>query len=304
MHCAYIAAIMSGIALFASCSQKGAVVTKLETQADSLRLINSMQQEALDDLTAYVAQLSNALDSITIYEGILTIRVDEKGRALGRKKVLDNLARLENILARKRSEIEQLDSMLNARDDQVRNLSTLVQHLFSELDVKEETIQNLRAEVNAKNVAIRNLTGRVDSLTSDIADLSDTLKNVKERSAIEVSTLREESQSLRAESQRVFYVIGTSKELQELGVLSKKFMQKSKVDTGEFDLSKFIEANLFELTEIQIVGKNPKIMSMEPPSTSYVLDGSNTGKGSYTLSILHPEQFWNATKYLVIRVTQ
>lgn len=293
-----LAATLMCMTIFASCSQNEAAIARLESQADSLRLVNGMQQEALDDLTAYVAQISNALDSITIYEGILTIRVDENGHVLGRKKVLENLAMLEKVLARKRSEIEQLDSLLRTRSDQVRNLTSLVQHLFSELDEKEETIQNLRTEINAKNSTIRNLTGRVDDLTNDISDLSDTLKNVKEKSERDATLLKE----FKEKAQRVYYVVGTSKELQELGVLSRKFMQKSKVNTEEFDLSNFSEANMMDLSEIHIVGKNPKIMSMEPPSSSYEIEGSNRGGGSYVLKILRPEQFWNASKYLVIKV--
>lgn len=286
----------------AACGGNSQRVRALEQKADSLAFANEQQQMALDEITYFVSQIGAIMDTINVMEGVLTLRVDESGRPLGRRQILQNLDHLSVILGEKRAEINRLDSLLNLKDNQVKQLTTLVKHLYAELDQKDETIQNLKEEIQAKNAKIRSLVGQVDNLTTDIAVLSDTLQGVKERSAREVSDLREQSRQIKAQSQRVYYVIGTTKDLQESGVLTKAFMKKSTVNTGEFDESKFTQADMFELETIQFVGKQPKFMSMEPPAFSYVLVGTNKGKGSYTLTILEPEQFWNASKYLVIKV--
>lgn len=288
----YLATTLMCMAIFASCSQNEAVIERLESQADSLRLVNGMQQEALDDLTAYVAQISNALDSITIYEGILTVRVDENGRALGRKKVLENLAILEGVLARKRTEIQRLDSLLNVRNDQVRNLTSLVQHLFTELDAKEETIQKLRDEVNAQNIKIRRLTTTVDTLINTNSSLSVTVSNLKQRE----KETQEEMSSLLNKTNEVWYIIGTRKELNASGVLSSGSLFKKTALSGSImDAPGLISIDARQVKEIPISGLHPEIKSPLPPEDSYTLT-------STSLTIHNPDRFWAVSKYLVIQI--
>lgn len=290
-------------ALFFSCTSFSNQQGKLEDQVDSLSFVNEQQQAVLDDMASYIAQISAVMDSINVQEGILTLRVDENGQPLAKRKILENLSKLEEVLQNKRAEITRLDSLLNQRNDQVRQLSKMVRHLYAEIDAKDQTIQQLRDEVSAKNERIRTLTGTVDNLTENINNMSDTLRGVKN----EVRDLQEQNRTIVAQSREVYYIIGTNKELVNLGILTKGgLFKKSTVDAGELDVSKFKKADMDHLRSIKISGDNPKIMSITPPSSSYKMEvienEDDIFASEYVLQITDPARFWNASKFLVIVV--
>ena len=294
------ALLMSAI-LF-SCGGNPRHTRELEEKVDSLAFVNEQQQMALDDMTQFVSELSAIMDTINAREGVLTLRVDENGRPLGKRRILQNLNQLEGILQQKREEITRLDSLLNLRTDEVRRLAGLVRHLYEEIDQKDETIRNLRDEVEAKDVAIRQLSDNVDQLTdqvddlnNDIGSLTDTISGMKEQRE---RTSREVSR-MQTQLETAYYIAGTRKELQQKGVIAQS--GRTRVTAGDMDLTVFEKVNRKYQTEIVFAGRNPKILTTPPPSDTYtIIDGKNQVPSK--IVIHDPERFWSRANVLVIEV--
>lgn len=294
--------LLAMLFLVVSCGGGHQQVRELEDKVDSLAFVNEQQQRALDDMTEFVAELSAIMDTITVQESILTLRVDENGRPLGKRRILQNLNQLENILQEKRSEINRLDSLSNQRNDEVRRLSSLIRHLNAEIDEKDRAIRDLRAELEAKDVRIRDLSddvsqlsGQVGALHDDIGSLNDTISGMKEQRE---RTSREVSR-MQAELETAYYIVGNRKSLQQKGIVAPS--GRTRLTTGDMDLSQFETVNRKYQTEIVFTGRNPKILTTPPPTDSYsIVDGKNQ---DVSRIVIHdPERFWSRANVLVIEV--
>lgn len=288
--------------LLSACGGNPGRVRELKERADSLAFVNEQQQMALDDMTEFVSELTSIMDTINAREGVLTLRVDENGRPLGKRRILQNLNQLEDILQEKREEISRLDSLLNLRTDEVRKLSALIRHLNAEIDEKDKTIRELRDELDAKDVRIRNLSDdvthlndRVENLNDNIGSLNDTITGMKqqqERASQEVSRMQTQLET-------AYYIAGTRKVLQQKGVVASS--GRTRVTAGDMDLSQFERINRFYQKEIVFVGKNPKILTTPPPADTYtIIDGKNQVPSK--ILIHDPERFWSRANVLVIEV--
>lgn len=100
------------------------------------------------------------------------------------------------------------------------------------------------------------------------------------------------------EANRVFYAIGSNKELKQKGLLSKKFLGATKVLKGDFDASYFVTADKRTLKSIPTNAKKVKIWT-NMPAGSYTISGEKDGPK--TIEITNPAQFWSLTSHLIIQ---
>ena len=80
-------------------------------------------------------------------------------------------------------------------------------------------------------------------------------------------------------------------------------MSKKKGLNEQFSKSKeyFTRVDIRQTTSIPIQGKKPKIVTYHPPS-SYELQ-KESDHLTY-INIKNPEEFWSASKYLIVEVKQ
>lgn len=270
--------------------------TNWKDERDSILRVNLQQRQVLDEMTSTVVQIASGLDSITRQEKILTSRFDAEGRALSRKKMVENLKIFEDILIQKRVEIKRLDSLLTHKNSNMQKLYSLVAYLNEVLDKKNETIQILRSELHIKNVSIRRLSGQLSSLNSDLEELSDSISDLKEESHSQRQKIDNQEKALSL----VYYVIGSRKNLSEKGILkSGGFLSKASINYSTLDKSVFNKDDLRTLKSIDIYGSSPKVLSSMPMDSYSIV---SKDKHNSALYILDSQKFWSVSKYLIIQV--
>lgn len=285
--------ILSGASLY-SCGSGSK--TNWKDERDSILRVNLQQRQVLDEMTSTVVQIASGLDSIARQEQILTSRFDAEGRALSRKKMVENLKIFEDVLAQKRVEMRRLDSLLTHKNSDMQKLYSLVAYLNEELDKKDETLRILRAELHIKNVSIRELSGKLSSLNSDMEELSDSISGLKEEAYSQKQQIDNQVAALNI----VYYVIGSKKDLSEKGILkSGGFLSKASINYSALDKSFFNKDDLRTLKSIDIYGNSPKVLSSMPMDSYSIV---TKGKNNSTLNILDAKRFWGVSKYLIIQV--
>ena len=99
-----------------------------------------------------------------------------------------------------------------------------------------------------------------------------------------------------------FYVIGTSKELKEQGIITKTggFIGLGKLMKLKEDFNKdyFTQIDILKIKEITLGNKKVEILTTHSKS-SYKLKGDKTIE---KLEITNPKDFWSVSKYLVMVV--
>lgn len=273
--------------MLAGCSGNGQ-----KSQVDSLTIITAQYEEASsfnDSLLLLMGDIYAGLDSINMQEGLL-YNAEKSGEGVDRRaSIRQNLAGIKERLQQNRDILSQMQSKL---DNSTGNNSVL-----------KKTIAELQTRIDQQEQKIADLNAQLESANLQIADLNDEVTRGKEDLAAETEAKEKaqaETQAAEAEANKVYYAIGTNKELKQNGLLEKKFLGATKVMQGDdVNMSYFTSADKRNLSMINTNGKKVKIWSNMPEGSYEIIDN---GSGTQTVKITNPTQFWSRSPYLIIQI--
>ena len=247
------------------------------TAADSALVNEALEQQEVEEMSNVINSLSACLDSIQVQENLL-FKTDENA---SKQQVLERLRAFKDLLARKEAEISKLQANNKSNKATIANLTKVVDYL--------------KAEINSKNKQIERLQERVQKLDGKISELAYDYQMTKS----ERDYLSEQNYQQDKQLNQVYYIIGTSKELKELGLTQRAgLLGKKTANMSNVDASKFIKRDMRGLSKIKIESKSPKLLTAKP-AESYTLEKNDDGTS--TLTITDPKAFWSASPYLIIQ---
>jgi hypothetical protein len=208
----------------------------------------------------------------------------------------------KRVVARITKLVAQLDAaqarLANVRK-QAASLSTKDSTLVAQVAAYEKSIAELQAQaekeraeaqktIMEQNAQIASLNGRVDTLTTIRTALVDTVGQ------------------LTTEKNTAYYVIGTKDELIKKGILvaegQKRFLlvgSRNVSPARQLDPTQFTRIDRLSERSIKLPDGQYEILSRQNPSYLAPVT-SKDGKLSGEVTINQPEQFWSASKYLII----
>lgn len=270
----------------AACSGNGS-----KSQTDSITIITAQYEEASsfnDSLLLLMGDIYAGLDSINMQEGLL-YNVEKGGEGVNRRAdIRSNLAGIKDRLQQNRAMLTQMQAKL---DNSSGNNS-----------VMKKTIAELQARIDQQEKKIAELNEQLENANAQIQDLNNQVTQGQENLAAETEA-REKAQAeataAEALANRVYYAVGTNKELKENGLLEKKFLGATKVLQGDFNKNYFTAADKRNLTTINTGGKKVKVWGNIPQGSYEILDNAN---GTKSIHITDQQLFWSRTPYLIIQV--
>ncbi len=156
----------------------------------------------------------------------------------------------------------------------------------------EKMIERMNNQIAEKDVEISELKTQLEKMNIELSEVSLNYEAAQEM-------LEEKTGKLNTG----FYAFGTSKELIKQGVLTKEggFIGIGKAEKlkADFNKSYFTKIDVSETGSIPLACKKAKLITVHP-SDSYKFEGP--GHKIEKLIITNPEEFWSASKYLVIVV--
>jgi uncharacterized coiled-coil protein SlyX len=156
----------------------------------------------------------------------------------------------------------------------------------------EKMIERMNNQITEKDAEISELKGQLEKMNVELSEVTLNYEAAQEMLGEKTSKLN-----------KGFYAFGTSKELIKQGVLTKGggFIGMGKAEKMKADFNKnyFTQIDVSETTSITLACKKAKLLTVHP-SGSFKFDGPE-GKIE-KLTITNPEEFWSASKYLVIEV--
>ena len=179
------------------------------------------------------------------------------------------------------------------------------------VDRREEVRRNLaaiRARLAANKALLEELQAKAAASGKDNTVLNKTIEQLKARLAgqkqvdeANAATAEAQAQAVAAENEanKVFYAIGTNKELKKNGLLEKKFLGATKVMQGDYNQNYFTLADKRTLTSIPTGSKKAKIRTNMPAGSYEIVGAKDENK---TVRILNSAKFWSLTPYLIIEV--
>lgn len=261
----------------------------LKAENDSLNVALAERDAELESIMAAFNEVQEGFRLINEAEN----RVDLQGGAIegasAAQKIREDIRFISEKLQSNRDRIAELEKQLSNSKYASAQLKKTIANFKQELEAKTQQIETLQAELASKNIRIAELDDAVAGLTQHVTDL--VVEN-KAKSAM-VAT---QDKALNA----AWFVFGTSSELKDQKIITKKLLQKTKVlEDKDFNKDYFTQIDIRTDKEIKLYSKSAKLLTAHPEG-SYGLVKDD--KEQLTLVITNPNKFWSISRYLVIEV--
>lgn len=277
--------LTAGAILLYSCGNQ----EKKENE-DSIKNVelSSQLQEATnfnDSLMLLMGDIYVGLDSINMQEGLL---YNLSGSEIDRRaEIRQNLSSIKARLHANKQLLEEMQAKLQASGKENKVLAKVITDLKQRIADQDSKIAQLEADLSKSK--------------EEIATLNTQVAETQEQVRVETAA-KEEAQAATVaaenEANKVYYAIGTNKELKKNGLLEKKFLGSTKVLKGNFDASYFVTADKRTLKSIPTHSKKVKIWTNMPESSYKIVGEKNEVK---TIEILDPTSFWSLANHLIIQ---
>jgi myosin heavy subunit len=268
-----------------------------EAQKDSLLTEVLETTQFVTDVNAELAKAKAlAVTTASTDPGVPGAKKDREERQAA-------LARVQTVIAKlNESEAKLAETETRAKTSRQRNARLLAQiETYKKTigDLKttaEQQVAEYEAQIAEKNTQIATLAGRVDTLStektqleSDKAALSDTVVN------------------LTTYKNTVYYAVGTKDELMKKGIVTKEGSKFLVFGGTRLEPARSLNPDSFTAIDktqtssipLPRTDKKYKIVSRQSPT--YLASGvTKDGKVTGTVEIAHPEEFWSASKFLIL----
>lgn len=278
-----------GIAALLLSSCAGKDQKKLDEDSARIATLTSEYEEATnfnDSLMLLMGDIYTGLDSINTQEGLL-YNMGAGDSADRRAEIRRNLSTIKARLAANKALLAQMEAKIKASGN--------------ENSIQAKTISQLRQRIEQQDAKIAQLEGDLSKAREEIGNLNTQVAETQEQVKVETAA-KEEAQAATVaaenEANKVYYAIGSNKELKKNGLLEKKFLGSTKVLKGNFDANYFVTADKRTLTSIPTNAKKVKIWT-NMPEGSYRIVGEKDGPK--TIEIVNPDKFWSLASHLIIQ---
>lgn len=283
-----ICVALSTMAVLSFQACKGDQTEALQSQVDSLTATIEQNNQELEFYQSCLFLVSDGLDSIARADKNLMTVASSREKTITRESIKQDLAAYADLLTRQRERINQLEAQMGEGGKERERMKGLIGILSKQIEEKDATIQKLQKKVETQDFNVALLQDEINGLYTKIATLKHENKSQAEALTVAQEMLNEG-----------YYIIGSSSELKKLGVLSSRFLGKSKVNVDQIDESIFTKIDTRDFLQLTIPSKKVTIKSQHP-STSYKLT-TDKKSGTTTLDIIDELDFWSITRFLIIQ---
>jgi uncharacterized coiled-coil protein SlyX len=268
--------IASAALLMSACNQSNTDTANREN--DSLRSIVNEREASLNEFIASFNDVERNLDSVAVKQHLISMSTDHRGELkLSQKERINNeIASINSLMDENRKKLAALNSKLKRSGNKNAEL--------------EKTIATLNRQIVQKDLELADLNTKLIDLNAQVAQLRTVVDTLNIQNGIQSQSIAEKTIALHT----AYYIIGNSSDLKNAKIIDRKggllgIGRTSKLNS-DFDNSKFTRIDYTQISTIA-VNSDMKIISNHPTS-SYSLVKN--------IVITNPENFWSASKYLVI----
>lgn len=264
----------------------------------------SPEEIARDEARAESARLKSELQARDSLIGEMTLSFDDIERNIAlmddRQKMIASGAKDELALDKRQRIVKDLQLMNGLMKDSRDRIAELTKRLDrSNIDASglRKKLKDLDLQLASRDSSLASMKDELLARDFKIGQINDQL------TAIELEVAKREAiiQQQEHEINKAYVVMGTFKELEAKGVLTKEGgligIGKRTELSDKLAASQFQEVDVREVRRLPLKAEKAKLVS-EHPKSSYQL--VEEGDHLAYLEIKDPEQFWKLSKYAVV----
>ena len=277
-----------GVVMLSSCGNMGRNEA-LKAQNDSLNIVLSERESELEEIMSAFNEVQEGFRLINEAEKRVDLQNGAVEGSSASQKIREDIRFISEKLQSNRERIAELEKQLNNSKHASSQLKKAFENLKAEMLAKTQQIETLQTELASKNIRIAELDDAIVGLNQHVNDL-------KAENVAKSKMVAAQDKALNT----AWFVFGTSSELKEQKIISKKLLQKTKVLEGDdFNKDYFTQIDIRTDKEIKLYSKSAKLLTAHPEGTYELVKDD---KGQLTLVITNPNKFWSVSRYLVIEV--
>lgn len=251
----------------------------LRAENERLKAESMAKDQSIDEFLKSLNEIEENLNTIKEREKIVRISSSKIENENSRQEqIAADINMIGQLLLENKNKIASLNKKLKAAGIKSAELEKIIEGLNKKLEEKDNEIASLKEELTIANAALEKLFVEYNQRLDELDDKTGKLNTA-------------------------YYVIGTKKELLEKGVITKEggFVGIGKTNKLKSDFNKeyFTKIDITTTSSIPLLTKKASVITTHP-SGSYKIEG-NKDKAE-KLVIINAEEFWSASKYLVIIV--
>jgi len=258
---------------------------KNDVVRDSLEVANKQSDSTVNTYLSSFVDIERRLDSISEKQKSIYIKSEKPSepKTLVINEINTEIASINSLLVKNKETIAQLNYQLKASGTKNEKLEQAIKSLNDLLTQKQKELSNLNTKLN-------NYSAQIVVLYTDIYILN-------AENADQAEIISEQTKALH----KAYYVVGTLSDLEKGKVIDKKGgvlgMGKTPELSNDFNARKFTEIDFTETLSIPINSKSVQIVTSHPTNSYKLVKENGVIK---SLTITNAEEFWKASKYLII----
>lgn len=286
------------IPALAACNQDKIDQLSSENETLSTRTVELNQE--LETYLKTFNEIESNLKEIKQREEAINLRAEdnvEYQETDTRAAMVEDIKAINALMAENKEKMAELQQKL---DDSGAEFKKMVNNLNYRIKQKDVEIAQMKSAVDSLSVEKEQLAQNIETLTKTVDTLS-VLKN-EQMALIEEQKTKIDEQITSLNT--AWVAIGSSKELQNENVVVKEggFLGIGSTETLNTNLNEqaFSKIDISEVQSIPVLAKKVELITTHPEG-SYEFE-MNEDERIEKLVILDPTKFWEASKYLVVKV--
>lgn len=256
---------------------------ELQAQRDSLLMQSAGTQQEAAEMMAVISEVEANFAKIREAEKYISTQSAQSGEMSQdtKNRVNENFKMISEILQRNKQQLAALNKKQSSSNKEILALKNTITRLNNEMKESSSRLVELQSQLSLKD--------------EQIAQLSQDMTALALESEQQSAVIQDQDRTLHT----AYYVFGTGNELKDQKILSGGFLQQTKVMKDTFNKDYFLQIDIREVTQIPLYAPKGKLWSTHPEGTYEFVKGSDN---NLVLHITDTQRFWSLTKYLIIEV--
>ncbi|HAH26197.1 MAG TPA: hypothetical protein DCL77_20945 [Prolixibacteraceae bacterium] len=278
------------VLILASCGQHKKEIARMQAKQDSIAQLNVQKDASILEFMSAMNEIQSNLDSIKTIEKIVSVQSSSGSEMKpdAKKRIIAEIAEINNLLQKNKELSKSLQGKLRASNLKIAEFEKMVAQLNKQMADKDTAINDLSKKLENMHIDVANLNQKIETITAE------NEQTVKEKN----QAIEEQTNAMNT----AYYAFGTKKELTEKNVIEKEGgvlgLGKTIKMKKNFNRDYFMKIDIREFKELPLNAKKAQVITVHPAG-SFHLTGT---KKVESLVIDKPEDFWKASKYLLVVV--
>lgn len=280
------------VMVLASCGQHKKEIARMQAKQDSIAQLGVQKDNSILEYISAMNEIQSNLDSIKTIEKIVSVQTapGTELKAEAKKRIVEDIAQINNLLQKNKDMVKSLQGKLRNSNLKIVELEKMIEMLNKQVGDKDAEIAVLKQELESLHVNVAGLNQKIETITKESEQTIKEKNEVIDTKTTELNT--------------AFYGFGTKKELEAKSVIEKEGgvlgMGKTLKLKKDFNREFFMKIDIREFNQLPLNTKKAKLVTYHPDGSYHMV--MTDKKTVESLVIDKPEEFWKASKYLLIVV--